>query len=405
MTLTDAINRRHVNDVRALIRSGVDVNAPLRLARHTRALHLAAELDAVDIVELLLDANAHIDAVDESAQTACIAAARADAADVVELLVRRGANLSLLDEFEYSALSVAVRTVHTSDRAVVALIAGGAPLDHETTLCLAAALSTRVLQMLLDRNINVRQLRDKSDATACHLACERAVEPHWDAPAVLDMLVNVAGVDLHATNDAGATCLHRCAWTGACRTLRWLINAGVDVDAVDYDYMTPLHRACEDRQYEAALYLIAAGADVHAQTDAGNTACHFAADPVIYIIGEDQVVADAKLVCLLVAGGSDFEGALDLNGESARQLAAARNIRAPTAEENSAMRRSIDAARLEFVCVRALQVCIGLQSLGLDALQTCEILLHACGPVAPLIPFHHWWTIATSAKHFVRRTA
>jgi hypothetical protein len=40
----------------------------------------------------------------------------------------------------------------------------------------------------------------------------------------------------------------------------------------------------------------------------------------------------------------------------------------------------------------------------LDALQMCEILQQACGPVAPLIAFHHWWKIATTVKHFNSRT-
>jgi hypothetical protein len=65
-----------------------------------------------------------------------------------------------------------------------------------------------------------------------------------------------------------------------------------------------------------------------------------------------------------------------------------------------AARRRIARKRLDFVRERALQVCIGLQPRGLDALQMCEILQHACGPMAPLIPFHIWWTIATKVKHF-----
>jgi hypothetical protein len=63
-------------------------------------------------------------------------------------------------------------------------------------------------------------------------------------------------------------------------------------------------------------------------------------------------------------------------------------------------RRDIAKARIDFVRYRALEVCIGLQSLRLDALQLCEILQFACGAIAPLIPFHIWWTIATTVKHF-----
>ena len=64
-------------------------------------------------------------------------------------------------------------------------------------------------------------------------------------------------------------------------------------------------------------------------------------------------------------------------------------------------RREIAKTRLDFVRERALQVCIGLHSRGLDALQMCEILMYACGTLASVIPFHHWWTIATTVKHFL----
>jgi hypothetical protein len=69
-------------------------------------------------------------------------------------------------------------------------------------------------------------------------------------------------------------------------------------------------------------------------------------------------------------------------------------------DQVEAARREIAKARLDFVRERALQVCIGLQSLELSALQMCEIMLFACGPIAPMIPFHLWWKIATTVKHF-----
>jgi hypothetical protein len=35
----------------------------------------------------------------------------------------------------------------------------------------------------------------------------------------------------------------------------------------------------------------------------------------------------------------------------------------------------------------------------LDAPLTCT-LVQACGPVAHLVPFHHWWQLVTLVKHF-----
>jgi hypothetical protein len=46
------------------------------------------------------------------------------------------------------------------------------------------------------------------------------------------------------------------------------------------------------------------------------------------------------------------------------------------AKKSTAAHREIVKVRLDFVRHRAWQVCIGLQSRELDALQMCEILLH-----------------------------
>jgi hypothetical protein len=68
--------------------------------------------------------------------------------------------------------------------------------------------------------------------------------------------------------------------------------------------------------------------------------------------------------------------------------------------KSSERAETLPKARIDFVRDRALRVCIGLQSLELDALQLCEILLFASGRVAQLILFHIWWKIATTVKHF-----
>jgi hypothetical protein len=108
------------------------------------------------------------------------------------------------------------------------------------------------------------------------------------------------------------------------------------------------------------------------------------------------------IVNVMLAAGADLDAA-DRNGETATTAALRHQMTfddAEHSEEVEAARREIVKVRLDFVRHRAWQVCVGLQSRELDALQMCEILLHACGPVAPMIAFHHWWKIATIVKHF-----
>jgi hypothetical protein len=92
----------------------------------------------------------------------------------------------------------------------------------------------------------------------------------------------------------------------------------------------------------------------------------------------------------------------DINntGETARQVLARINwtIHADLVDR---ARGSIAGARLDFVRHRALQVCIGLYSQRVDALQLqmqmCEILQFSCGPVAPSFCFTSG---GTAVKHF-----
>jgi hypothetical protein len=61
------------------------------------------------------------------------------------------------------------------------------------------------------------------------------------------------------------------------------------------------------------------------------------------------------------------------------------------------LRRQVQLFRL-----RAWQVCIGLQSLRVSALEMCEILAHMFAPLESLVPFHVMWKVVLAVKHFAR---
>jgi hypothetical protein len=100
----------------------------------------------------------------------------------------------------------------------------------------------------------------------------------------------------------------------------------------------------------------------------------------------------------MLAIGADLD-VEDANGKTARQWLAERRVTIDPKQVDSA-RFEIAKIRLDFVRSRAIEVCLGLQSLRLDALQMCEILRHSCGPMAGVVAFHQWWAIATKIKHF-----
>lgn len=167
---------------------------------------------------------------------------------------------------------------------------------------------------------------------------------------------------------------------------------------------TPLHAV---GNYECAILLLAAGAEVDQRVEDGQTACNRATAmlgprPRLASLGVDRGVFNRKSIYALLGAGARID-AIDGNGRSVKQILAALSQGGPVDSHVETARRDISKTRLDFVRSRALQVCIGLQSLNLDALQMCEILVHACGPLARLIAFHHWWKIATTVKHFKSR--
>jgi ankyrin repeat protein len=242
-------------------------------------------------------------------------------------------------------------------------------------VCWFASRSVAAIQALLNRGVVVNQLRGISNFTPLHAIASRGNSHSKPVvQEVVKMLVNVCGVDLEAPTSLGRTCTHVAACTredpSSHYALRCFIDAGADVNNVDHAAHTPLHLVSD---YKCTVLLLAAGANVNARDRQGRTAFDLAVSR-----------RSASLLPVFVAAGAETE----------------LSVAPLDADRVETARREIAKTRLDLVRERALHVCVGLQSLSLDALQVCEILQHACGPVAHLIAFHHWWTIATTVKHF-----
>lgn len=348
---------------------------------------LAAQSGRKEIVELLLKAGAYIDSVDDMGYTACHIAAWYCRGDVLSLLLELRPNLAIKDLKDGGTALDLSFLRHENVNVSLMLIKAGAPLDDvsQDRLCKVALLGTGAVQTLLDRGVAVRELRDSSLCTPLHYVAE--TEPARD-PALANMLVNVCGIDLGIRNSWGATCVFIAVIEGNADALRCFLAAGAPVEAADNGGRTPLSAVSD---YECAILLLAAGADVNKRDRFDNMAFLVAASAM-----KTAAVAHAFL-----AAGADIDR-VNERGFTARQFLAQRQFDVEVHDQHriNIARRDLAKTRLDFVRSRALQVCIGLQSRQLDALQLCEILQHACGPLACLIEFHRWWKIATTVKHF-----
>lgn len=354
-------------------------------------LVVAARLGRVEIMAMLLDAGAQIDAANEWRQCACHASIAYEQLPALQLLVARGANLAAVDIAGGTPFGYAGN--QQNDQFLITLLDADVSLHNATDdeLVRAATKSVRVLTRLLQRKINVRKLRDSSGCTPCHVV----IKGTSDSCEILAALIHLAGVDVNACDRRGFTPCHYAIVSRDIGALRVLLEYGAEIDRVGFNgTVAPLHSACLSVDLGNAPvveFLLAAGANVHLVNKRGETACHAAA-----LHGVQQ-----PLVCALVAAGADLDRP-DNTGVTPRHLIARSSYSLPTTDEVDAARRRIASRRLDLVRERALQVCIGLQPLDLDALRLCEIMLHSCGALASCVPFHQFWAIAVKVKHFRR---
>jgi ankyrin repeat protein len=391
--VAEAIERNDLTSIKSWLSSGeVDANA---IIFEKTLLVFAVQFTCKSVVELLLNAGARIDDVDYQRQSACHVAAKNGDTGTMRVLLAHRPNLALKNGRGKSALQLAICSVgrytsngkfsfNESDDVAMQLIRAGASLDDldRDELCRFAAINTAAIQLLMNRNIVIGDLRGEFGQTPLHFAALfRTID------SVLRKLVD-CGVDLEAREVTGRTCTEIAIEVGDFGALRLFLQAGADVDGTDDRLL--LHRAAFANRFNLMMYLLVAGADVAARDRQGRTA--FTA------VTETDSLPPMWLVHALLAAGADLDAADEL-GNTPRQLLADRQwIIVPELVER--MRREIAMMRLDFVRHRAMEVCIGLQSLRLDALQVCEILQYACGPLARLIAFHQWWKIATTVKHF-----
>ena len=292
-----ACKQRHAATGNLLLSHGADVTAldkqqriPLDLASESilesaivddssHALHIAADNDNIQTVQLLVGCGADVNALNKSGQTPLHTAAGGleDCRELCSILVEHKAKIDTVDEDGNQPLHLACKQGHT--RTCRLLLSKGADVkavnrSNQTPL-LAAASSNRncseLCSILLEHKAKIDAV-DKGGNQSLHLACKQG---HTRTCRLL--LSN--GADVKAVNRSNQTPLHAAASSNRdCSELcSILLEHKAKIDAVDKGGNQSLHLACKQGHTRTCRLLLSNGADVKAVNRSNQTPLHAAA--------------------------------------------------------------------------------------------------------------------------------
>ena len=231
------------------------------------ALHLAADNNHADVVQVLIDAGADIEVKDDRGRSPLLWSCSSGSLAVAKLLVRAGAGFGVTDNYGDTCLTIAAYRGHTETvRYLVGL--KEVEVDHTdddrcTALHLAADKNhADVVQVLIDAGADI-EARDNTGYSPLHFACRSG------SLDTVKLLVR-AGAGVCVTGNDGHTCLTIAAWNGHTETVRYvLFLPEVEVDHANHKGCTALHWAADNNHTDVLQVLIDAGADIEARDNTG----------------------------------------------------------------------------------------------------------------------------------------
>jgi ankyrin repeat protein len=228
-----------------------------------RTATLAGDVMAVEA--MLLKDKTGLKAITKQKQTLLHLAAWADRGEVIKLLVQRGADIEAADDYNTTPLGAAVRA--KSEAAVRALLAAKAKVgtkegDYQSIHFAAMGGRLSIAILLVEYGADPNAKAGRKDLTPMHLAAAAGHVPMMKFLLSKGCQVNIAAAD-------GP--LHLAVENGQREATEFLLANKAQIDAKGWANQTPLHYAVKNGRLDLVDLLVKRGAIINAQTDWGET--------------------------------------------------------------------------------------------------------------------------------------
>ncbi|GFW44593.1 ankyrin-3 [Trichonephila clavipes] len=265
-----AADNGHLEVVKALIRSGADVNA--RTVSDSTPLHSAIQSGDEEIVECLLRHGAEVNASMLNLSLPLSHAAEEGRVTIAKLLLRYGAVVDLNTDLGQTPLQFAAQNGHFDF--VNLLLEQGAIVnkknkknDNGTALHYSSGNGhSEVVKLLIQHDADI-EAKDFNDSTPLHVAVEQGHEE------VVKILID-QGVDVRSKDALGSTALFIAACHGHKAIVQLLLSSGADIKAEDKNKITPMHILLSN---ELSELLIQSNTNIDFVDAYGCTALHLGA--------------------------------------------------------------------------------------------------------------------------------
>uniref|UniRef100_A0A8C2CTR0 Ankyrin 3 n=1 Tax=Cyprinus carpio TaxID=7962 RepID=A0A8C2CTR0_CYPCA len=233
-------------------------------------LHVASKRGNANMVRLLLERGARIDAKTKDGLTPLHCGARSGHEQVLEMLLDRGAPILSKTKNGLSPLHMATQGDHLN--CVQLLLHHEVPVDdvtndYLTALHVAAHCGHyKVAKVLVDKKANPNA-KALNGFTPLHIACKK------NRIKVMELLLK-HGASIQAVTESGLTPIHVAAFMGHENIVTQLTNHGASPNTMNVRGETALHMAARAGQANVVKFLVANGADVDAKAKDDQTPLH-----------------------------------------------------------------------------------------------------------------------------------